>query len=280
MILVADSGSSKTDWILQLPDSKSLEFRTKGLNPFYLNEKEIVKILNNTEAIIQNSSLITEVYFFGAGCSSPDRREVVSNALSSVFKNAFVNVEHDMLGSAYATCGKSKGITCILGTGSNIAFYDGEEVSFGKHGLGFILGDEGSGTYFGKKLLTSFLYGIMPPDLRKKFKDKYKIGKEIVLTEIYQKPDPNIYLASFARFMSEYKSHLFIKNLLAEGFREYIQSNIISFPESKMYPCHFVGSIAFHFQDILVEMCRENKIVAGRILAQPIHGLYNFIISR
>src|SRR4051812_11174218 len=151
MILVADSGSSKTDWLLSQPGQAAREFRTPGLNPYFLTEKEIVKVLQDKAADLLACSIdITEIYFFGAGCSSPDRHEIVSNALSTVFQKAtYISVDSDLLGSAYATCGHEKGLCCVLGTGSNISFFDGEDIHAGKHGLGFILGDEGSGTWFG-----------------------------------------------------------------------------------------------------------------------------------
>src|ERR1700712_4411893 len=159
MILVADSGSSKTDWLLDKPGGIPAEYHTDGLNPYFLTEKEIAKKLHDQLAeLTAISHQITEIYFFGAGCSSPDRHEMVSNALSQVFPKAFVSVDSDLLGSAYATCGHDKGICCVLGTGSNISFFDGENVSEGKHGLGYVLGDEGSGTWFGKALITDYLY--------------------------------------------------------------------------------------------------------------------------
>lgn len=282
MILVADSGSSKTDWISSLSTStdKKLEFTTGGMNPFFVTEKEIIKTLQNTTGVQGLAKDIDEVYFFGAGCSSPDRREVISNALSQVFRNAFINVESDIVGSAYATCGNNKGITCILGTGSNITFYNGREVINGKHGLGYILGDEGSGTYFGKDLITSYLYNYMPQDLQKQFDKSYDVSKETIIQNVYQKPFPNFYLASFAKFMGPNKEHPFIIDLLHRGFVEFIKTNIQSYPDYKDYNCHFVGSIAYHFQDILRNACSEYNVTVGKILKRPIDELFDYIIHR
>ena len=174
MILVADSGSSKTDWLLAVPQQEPLQFKTGGLNPYFLTEKEMVKILQEQgRGIIAYAAEVTEIYFFGAGCSNPDRREIVSNALSQLFPKAFISIDSDLLGSAYATCGPNKGLCCVLGTGSNITFFDGHETYEGKHGLGYILGDEGSGTWFGKALLTDYLYGRMPADIAAHFKNDY-----------------------------------------------------------------------------------------------------------
>lgn len=279
MILVADSGSSKTDWISSLPADDKLEFTTGGMNPFFLSEKDIVKILQNHTGVQKIAKDIHEIYFFGSGCSSPDRRELVSNALSQVFKNAFVNVESDLLGAAYATCGNNKGLSCILGTGSNITFYDGNKVTDGKHGLGYILGDEGAGTYFGKLLITNYLYGTMPADLQKSFKATYDINKETVIQNLYQKPAPNFYLASFSKFMSSNKEHTFIVDLLHRGFKEFIK-DIQSYPDYQKYKCHFVGSVAYSFQDILRNVCSEYAITVGKILKKPIDELFDFIMLR
>jgi N-acetylglucosamine kinase-like BadF-type ATPase len=280
MILVADSDSSKTYWILQLPESQFVEFSTKGINPFYFPEKEIVKILNSSSDILEVAPDISEVHFFGAGCTNPDRREIVSNALSAVFKNAFIDVENKMIGCIYATCGSNRGITGILSTGSHSAYYDGEKVHYSKQGLGYILGDEGSATYFGKLLITSFLYEEMPKALRRVFGETFQIDKETVMSNVYQKPTSNLYLASFTDFMISNKSDPFIKSLLMKGFKEFLNESIIPFFNYKDVSCHFVGPIAFHFQEILIEVCQEYGIVPGKILNHPIREIYDFLLKR
>lgn len=280
MILVADSGSSKTDWILSLPENKKITFRTAGINPFFWPEKEIVKLLNTVPEVQTYHKQVTEIYFFGAGCSSPDRREIISNALSSVFPLAFVNADSDLLGSAYATCGSSSGLTCILGTGSNISFYNGHEIIDGKHGLGYILGDEGSGTFFGKKLISGFLYGLMPEDLHRAFEESYQLTKEDVIQNLYQKPSPNFYLAAFSKFMSNNYEHPYIKELLYQGFQEFVKTNIQSYPDFSKHTCHFVGSLAFHFQEELRKVCQDNDVIVGKILKHPIDDLFEYILLR
>jgi glucosamine kinase len=277
MILVADSGSTKADWILTQSENQSISFRTAGINPFFLSEKEIIEIFQNTTEIQDYRDQVKEIYFFGAGCSSPDRRELISNALSKIFKNAFISVDIDLIACIYATTGINKGICCIIGTGSNISYFDGKKIHDSKHGLGYILGDEGSGTYFGRKLITGFLYGTMPEDLSKEFYTKYKINKESIIKRIYQEPAPNFYLASFAPFMSENLSHPYIIELIEKGFNEFIETNIKSYADYKLQTCHFVGSIAFHFSDILKQLCNENEIKIGKILKHPIEELSLFI---
>ncbi|MFP5078997.1 N-acetylglucosamine kinase [Pedobacter sp. JCM 36344] len=279
MILVADSGSSKTDWMGYSPEG-NITFSTQGINPYFLNANDILKIFSKKKEFAAFADDVKEIYFFGAGCSSPDKIEVISNGISSYFTKAYISVEHDLIGSAYATCGDKPGLTCILGTGSNISYYDGKEVHNGSHGLGYILGDEGSGTHFGRKLITSYLYNEMPADLSFDFKEMFGIDKESVITNVYLNAAPNIFLASVSRFMADRTSHLFILNILKEGFQEFIDTNIKDYPNYKELNCHFVGSIAFFYQDILKEVCKKNQVTIGKILQKPIEGIYNYILRK
>lgn len=280
MLLVADSGSSKTDWKLLLPNGSTQNFQTVGINPIFSTEKDIFRILSHQNQFSLYTSQIKEVFFFGAGCNSPDRREFVSNALSSKFVNAFISVETDLAGAAYATCGKIPGLNCIIGTESNLSFFDGTDVNEINTGLGYILGDEGSGTYFGKKLITDFLYQKMPQNLATLFQKAYKINKETIIKNIYQKPLPNYYLASFSLFMSAFEDNLYIQNILLNGFDKYVLNNIVNYQKYKQYPTHFVGSIAFNFKDMLLQVCKNHEVNVGRILEKPIEALFEFIKMR
>ncbi|CAM3720677.1 N-acetylglucosamine kinase [Mucilaginibacter galii] len=281
MILVADSGSSKTDWVLASDKQTPVKFSTGGLNPYFLTEKEIIKIIQEQAPVMVNHfPLIEEIYFFGAGCSSPDKREVVSNALSQLFPRAFISVDSDLLGSAYATCGHRKGLVCVLGTGSNISYFNGEEVDAGKHGLGYILGDEGSGTWFGKTLITQYLYDTMPAEVSTLFKAAFPISKNDVIENVYLKGAGNSYLASFARFLTDIQHTAYGKALLREGLLEFINVNIKSYTQYPEYTCHFVGSIAYFFREELKALCEESGVNAGKIIRQPIDELVSFIVSR
>ncbi|WP_345949775.1 N-acetylglucosamine kinase [Mucilaginibacter sp. PAMB04274] len=281
MILVADSGSSKTDWVLASDKQKPVKFSTGGLNPYFLSEKEIIKIIQDEAPVMVNHfPLIEEIYFFGAGCSSPDRREMVSNALSQIFPRAFISVDSDLLGSAYATCGHRKGIVCVLGTGSNISFFDGEDITVGKHGLGYILGDEGSGTWFGKALVTHYMYGNMPADVYSRFKNTFNLTKDDVINNVYLKRGANSYLASFARFLTDIKHTDYGRQLIRQGMLEFIETNVKSYTEYHQYTCHFVGSIAYFFGDELRELCAENGVSVGKVIRHPIDDLLAFILER
>lgn len=279
MILVADSGSSKTDWMAYSPE-QTLAFSTQGINPYFVNANDVVKILSKNKELAANANKIKEVYFFGSGCSSPDKHEIISNGLSAFFTNAFISVDHDLIGSAYATCGNKKGLTCILGTGSNISYFDGENVHETKHGLGYVLGDEGSGTYFGRKVLVSYLYKTMPNDLSTAFAAQFSVDKDIVIDSIYRKPFPNAYLATFSRFMITHKNHPFIQKILRDGFQEFIDTNVKDYKEYKTLDCNFVGSISFYYQEELKSVFAENNIKVGKILQKPIEGIFEYILKR
>ncbi len=277
MLLVADGGSSKTDWILQ-PNHKPLEkHTTNGLNPFFWSEKEIVRSLNNYKPFNKTADDVTEVHYFGAGCSSPDRRELVSNALTTRFKNAFISVESDSLGSAIACCRDKPGICSTLGTEANVSFFDGQENFPSNLGLGYILGEEGSGTYFGRVLINDYLYGNMPKEVSEAFHKEYRLDKETVIKNVYQKPMPNYFLASFAEFMSICYDHSYMKKLVHVGFDQFVKTHILTYPNYKDYECHFVGSIAFHFQEILKEVTDSYEINFGRVLEKPIDELFAWI---
>jgi len=281
MILVADSGSSKTDWLLKVSADETKQFRTAGLNPYFLTEKEIVKVLQEQASdMTAYAGDVAEIYFFGAGCSSPDRHEIVTNALTQLFSKSYISVDSDLLGSAYATCGHEKGFCCVLGTGSNISFFDGEEIHAGRHGLGYILGDEGSGTWFGKELVTDFLYGKMPHDINVKFNEEHHLDKETVIKNVYQRPNPNSYLAAFSKFLGSIRETPYAQQLLRSGLSEYVETNVKTYPQYHRYKCHFVGSIAFIFAAELAAVCEENGVHLGKIIRQPIFDLMDFIVSR
>jgi glucosamine kinase len=280
MILVADSGSTKTDWVLTAPDKPNAEFKTGGLNPFFLSDKEMIKVISKQENLVAQAEAVTEIYFFGAGCSSPDRREAVSNVLSQVFKQAYISVDSDLLGSAYATCGNESGLCCIMGTGSNVTYFDGEDIFEGKHGLGYILGDEGSGSYFGKKLVTDFLYGRMPATESALFGKTFPINKETLISHIYHKQGANYYLASFATFLGEIRTSEYGKQLIREGLTEFVNTNIKCYAGYKRMKCHFVGSVACHLKEELQEICQAEEVSLGKIIKHPIQNLVNFLLTR
>jgi N-acetylglucosamine kinase-like BadF-type ATPase len=223
---------------------------------------------------------VKEVHFFGAGCSSPERNALVRTALATFFSGADVEVEHDVMASVLATCGDDPGIACILGTGSNSCFFDGHIIHENNYGLGYIMGDEGSGSYLGKKLITHYLYGILPEAIRTAFEAKYVMNKEIMIENVYSKPGGNVWLASFARFLTEHPGDPWVQNTVRAGFSEFFDLYVCHYPDYRRLKIHFVGSIAHFFGDLLREVGSSKGADVGRIIRHPIIGLADYYRQR
>jgi N-acetylglucosamine kinase-like BadF-type ATPase len=278
MLLVADSGATKTAWILIDQSGYPREFSTMGFSPLFHSEQDILIALGGNAALAECAAQVTDVRYFGAGCSSPDRNEKIYRALSHFFAHAtHIAVEHDLLGSVWATCGTSSGISCILGTGSNACYYHGEQIHEAVPSLDYILGDEGSGAYFGKRIVANFLYKRLPQDLYQAFADEYQLDKEIALNRVYRQPHPKVWLASFAKFFKAHEAHPYIHALLLEGLGEFLDTRVVIFPNYREVPVHFVGSIAHHFQTALRQACEQRGISVGKIIKEPIYDLTEFI---
>ena len=276
MLLIADSGSTKADWVLSDGRTKLIEFNTLGINPTFHDKPFIIGELLKQKEANGCFDKVKIIRFFGAGCSSDSRSNIVKEALQEVFPNAAIYVDHDMLGAAIAACGNEKGLVCILGTGSNIAYWSGSELSETRHGMGYILGDEASGTYFGKKLISSYLYQTMPEDLRIPFFNEFNTDKEDVIENVYHKPNANVFLAKHARFLSMYAEHPYVLQLISNGFQEFFDTNIVAWTQYKSCPVHFIGSIAFHFRDILAQSADKNNYIIGKIIVKPVDELFNY----
>ena len=275
MILIIDSGSTKADWIFT-DGKKNIKRNTRGMNPYFLNEKEVVRIVRSGVKGIQINR-VEKVFFYGAGCSSRELNNIIVRAFKKVFSKAKVTVDHDILGAVLATCGSKEGISCIIGTGCNSVYFDGKRIHKNNYGLGYILGDEGSGSWLGKKLLTHFLYHILPSGLDKKFKRKYGLTKDDIVNKVYHSPLANSWLASFAPFLVENMKHPWVKNIVEEGFDEFIKLYVLQLPRNKKVKVHFVGSIAFLFQKQLNKVLKKHNLHRGVLIRKPIDGLVHFI---
>ncbi|HXH18023.1 MAG TPA: hypothetical protein VNJ07_02980 [Chitinophagales bacterium] len=274
MLLIADSGSTKTRWEF-VQNGKSFTAYTSGINPFYKNTEQIITDLKK-ELLPQTTLKPDKIFFYGAGVSQPDKVETVRNALLAVFPAAEAEVEHDLLAAARATCGNSPGIACILGTGSNSCLYDGAKIIDNVPSLGFILGDEGSGGYFGRKLLQVYYYREIPDDLKKSLEEKYDMKKDKVLNSIYTSPTPNQVVAAYADFVTANNKHPFIRAMLHDGFLDFFRRQPSKYPDFKNLPIHFIGSIAFLNQEILNGVMDELKLIKGVILKNPMEGLVKY----
>jgi len=217
-----------------------------------------------------------QVFFYRTGCSNPANVKMIRKSIQTVFSDADVKVDHDLAGAAKALCGDSKGIACILGTGSNSCYYNGKRIVKNSPGLGYVLGDEGSGTYLGRKVIQYYLYNTFDPDLMDRFNAKYQTNITEILDAVYKKPLPNRYLAGFAGFLAENRGHFMIENIIEDGFNDFFFNHIYKYRESWTLPIHFVGSIAWGFRDVLKEMCHSYELQLGRILQNPMDGLIKY----
>jgi N-acetylglucosamine kinase-like BadF-type ATPase len=255
-------------------------FHSIGFNPFFHSAEFVFNTLSADGSMASFSDAVTEVQFFGAGCSSDERCEIIAAGLRRFFPRAKVDVDHDLLACAYATCGDSPGISCIVGTGSNSCFFDGKTVHEKNYGLGYVLGDEGSGSYFGKKLLTHFLYGLMPKEIEEDFFNQYNLNKNSIIEHVYKQPNPNVWLASFARFLTPHRAHPYIQSMIKQGLREFMELYVCHYNDYKKYSVHFVGSVAFHFQDELKSVASAMDIKTGKVIKQPVEELMLYFLAK
>jgi len=275
LILIADSGSTKTEWCL-LNGNKKTKVITQGISPYFLTGEQVVEIINKELLPKLKKAAPDQVFFYGTGCSNPANVKMIRKSIQTVFSDADVKVDHDLAGAAKALCGDSKGIACILGTGSNSCYYNGKRIVKNSPGLGYVLGDEGSGTYLGRKVIQYYLYNTFDPDLMDRFNAKYQTNITEILDAVYKKPLPNRYLAGFAGFLAENRGHFMIENIIEDGFNDFFFNHIYKYRESWTLPIHFVGSIAWGFRDVLKEMCHSYELQLGRILQNPMDGLIKY----
>jgi glucosamine kinase len=273
--LIADSGSTKAEWCL-IDGKKKKTFITQGLSPYFLSLQQVQKILEQELKSKMKQVVPDEVFFYGTGCSNPGNVTLIKKAIQNVFTGAKVAVDHDLMGAAKALCGTEKGIACILGTGSNSCYYNGKKIIKNSPGLGYVLGDEGSGAYLGKKVIQYFLYNTFDEDLMDRFTAKFKTSSYEILDAVYKKPLPNRYLASYAIFLAENRGHYMIENIIEDGFNDFFFNHVYKYSESWKLPIHFIGSVAYGFKDVLKEMCHGYELQLGRVLKKPMDGLVKY----
>lgn len=276
MILIADGGSTKTDWHLIKEGRDYKQLQTSGFNPYLFGSDKIEAILRNELQSYIDAADINVIHYYGAGCSNPEKNDIVKSALEKVFLNAQFYINHDLLGAARALCSKEEGIAAILGTGSNSCYYDGTSITDKIFSLGYFFGDEGSGAYLGRQLLTAYLHNELPLDIDRKFRDTYSLSHENILDSVYTKPAPSRFLASFSRFLNENREHDFVNRLLKDAFRKFYKYQVCCFARHKEVPVHFVGSVAYHYRDMLTEVGLEFGIRTGKFIQSPIDGLVEY----
>lgn len=275
MILIADSGSTKTDWLL-LNNSNSTYLCTPGINAYYMPAVEISDMLDKDLAPSIPANEITKIFFYGSGCSTESKCLKIKNILANICPNAVIEVNHDMLAAARSLCQNKPGIACILGTGSNSCVYDGTRITRQMVSLGYFFGDEGSGTHLGKLLITDYLKGQMPVHISDRLEEQYNLSLEFVLDSIYNKSSPNKFLASFAPFIQQNSQDIYLRELIAQSFSDFLLMGVQKFTGFQNLEVNFVGSVAFHFQDILLEVVLKNQLKIGKIQKSVIEGLRDY----
>jgi N-acetylglucosamine kinase-like BadF-type ATPase len=271
--LIADSGATKAEWCLLQGKKKKTVF-TQGISPYFFDTAQITNILEKELLPSLKGIKVDEVYYYGTGCINPNNNRIVKQSVRNVFKDlAVVEVTHDVMAAARALYADDKGVACILGTGSSSCYYNGKKIVVNKPGLGYVLGDEGSGAYLGKKVLQYYLYNTFDEELTGRFNSKYKTSITDILENVYKKPLANRYLASFTPFLSENRGHYMIENIIEDALNDFFFHHICKFRESWTLPVSFVGGVSYYFQDVLTELCRSYEFTMGKILKNPMEGL-------
>jgi glucosamine kinase len=275
MILIADSGSTKTDWRLIDDQQEIHQLNTIGLNPYFVTSEQVAQTVREgvyTSYHEWKGSL--DIFFYGAGCSTEDKRTIVAEGLKTIFPDANIEVTHDIIAAARATCGHEPGIAAILGTGSNSCYYNGKTVAENVISPGYIFGDEGSGGQIGKALLTDYLYNELPEELTQRFEHRFPDAtRDAILDAVYKQPRPNRFLASFSKFVYQNISNEYCTQLVINCFEQFFDRHICKYEMHKEVPMHVVGSVGYYYGKLLQKVANEKGVSLGKILETPIAGL-------
>lgn len=276
MILIADSGSTKTDWTAVEHGEVVCRTQTKGMNPFFQTEEEMTQELQQVLLPKLPAGNVDNVYFYGAGCT-PEKCPVVAETLRKALNvTGYAEVYSDMLGAARGLCGHEYGIVCIMGTGSNSCLYNGEKFIANVSPLGFILGDEGSGAVLGKLLVGDLLKNQLGEELKEKFLKKFELTPADIIDRVYRKPFPNRFLASLSPFIAENIQNPGIRSLVKGSFLAFLRRNVMQYENYQMQKVNFIGSIAYYYKDILTEAVQECGLHMGKIMKAPMEGLIEY----
>lgn len=272
MMLIADSGASKTDWRIIDAEGKIEQAQTIGFNPYYQSieqlDKEVREVL-----MPQIKQPIDKIFYYGTGCSSDKNRKLIRNVLETFFPQAHIEIWHDLLAAARALCGTEEGIACILGTGSNSCYYDGFKIVDNVASLGYLLGDEGSGAYFGKRILADYVRKDLPENLWDQFKKRFPFDRDEILDRVYTQEMPSRFLGSFSHFIFQHLKEPYCYKLVYDGFDQFFEKNVMKYNRYEKLKVHFTGSVAFYFSDILRQVANDKEITVKNILESPIAGL-------
>lgn len=270
MKIIADSGSTKTQWSLLHDDGQMQTVYTQGINPYYQTSGQILDSLKDEFNELLH---VGSVHFYGAGCTTDEKKTVVANALATQFGTDRIVVKSDLEAAVHALCGHRPGIACILGTGSNSCLFDGEKIAANVSPLGFILGDEGSGAVIGKKLVGDILKNQLPAHVIESFRSTYGLSAADIIEHVYRQPFPNRYLAQFTKFAKQHVDVPEIEMLVVDSFSDFVVRNLLQYPNVSQLPVHFTGSVAYHFLPQLQKVVQVHHLHLGTICLSPMEGL-------
>ena len=279
MILIADSGSTKTTWVLLDGKKQIAENHTQGFSPSFQTAEAMTKIMLaelSKEVLQQQSNSSLQVFYYGTGCSTEGKVQLMHDALAAVFTKAHIAVNHDLYAAAIALCGNKPGIACILGTGSNSCCFNGKEIKESLLSVGYFFGDHGSGAHIGKTLLQYYLDGTLPDELQTALFVLPEFDKEYILENVYKKPMPQRFLASYTKVIANYMQHAFIQNLIKQCFADFFTHQVEKYSLHKQVEINFVGSVALHFKEQLQQVIQERGLKQGIILQSPMEGLVKY----
>ena len=274
--LIADSGSTKTDWCLIRNNKKPAHFTTQGINPFLQSAGSITEMLKNELPLSMLKSEPKSICYYGAGAATPEKQEVMQGILKAHFGINKVEVQGDMMAAARALCGDEKGVVCILGTGSSSCYYDGKKIKDRQPSLGYIAGDEGSGNYMGKRILQYFTYGTFDTQLMMDFEMRFGNDINLIVQKLYHEPYPNRYLASFVSLLVDNRGHYMVENIIEDCLNDFFTTTILKYRHSWKKPLFFSGSVAFAFSDIVESLCDQYELELGKIVKSPMDGLVKY----
>jgi N-acetylglucosamine kinase-like BadF-type ATPase len=278
MILVADSGSTKTEWKIISKGKPGDSLFSQGINPYFLPFEDILDLLEKELPQLSAHSF-EKIYFYGTGCNTEEKNNVVKEAITNFCSAGEILIGSDLLGAARSLCQNEEGIACIMGTGSNSCYYDGKRIASNVSPLGYILGDEGGGAVLGRKLVSAVLKKQVPGNVIELFFNTYKITPSEILERVYMKPFPNRFLGQFARFISANINIKELQNIVTASFDEFIIRNILQYPESDTLPVHFTGSISYHFNSFLEASLKKYNLRKGKVTLSPMADLINYHIT-
>ncbi|CAL2082748.1 N-acetylglucosamine kinase [Tenacibaculum sp. 190524A05c] len=277
MILIADGGSTKADWIaLDKNRNEVFRARTLGLNPAVVPSEELNNRIVNMFQLINIKDEVEEIHFYGAGCGTPKPVQILHDVMKGIFTNASIHIAEDMLAAVYAASGTNPSIVCILGTGSNSCYFNGSEMEMLTASLGYSIMDEASGNYFGRLLIRDYYYNKMPKQIAKSFESEFNLDADYIKMNLYRKPNPNMYLATFAKFMFEFKNEKYIKKLIRKGFQEFFKYRILPYKKDNSTPIYFIGSIAYYFKETLEKVANKHDLSVTGIIQRPIDNLLEY----